>query len=106
MYDIHGKLVRNFLVLDAITTVHVIECHFWGNGVVVLTSDMQLFVVEASISVPSKFYPFYDTCRGWPALRAKQVVESTLYDLVCDLKAPIRLWRSCHHCYLARVFLR
>jgi hypothetical protein len=46
IYDIHGKLVRNFLLLDAVTTVHVLECHFWGNGVVVISSDMQLFVAE------------------------------------------------------------
>lgn len=46
IYDIHGKLVRNFLLLDAVTTVHVLECHFWGNGVVAISSDMQLFVAE------------------------------------------------------------
>ena len=46
IYDIHGKLVRNFLLLDAVATAHVLECHFWGNGVVAITSDMQLFVAE------------------------------------------------------------
>jgi len=46
IYDIHGKLVRNFLLLEAATTVHILECHFWGNGVVAISSDMQLFVAE------------------------------------------------------------
>ena len=48
IYDIHGKLVRNYLLLDVVTTSHVLECHFWGNGVVAITSDMQLFVAEVS----------------------------------------------------------
>ena len=47
IYDIHGKLARNFLLLDVVTTAHVLECHFWGNGVVAITSDMQIFVAEA-----------------------------------------------------------
>lgn len=46
IYDIHGKLVRNFLLLEAATTVHILECQFWGNGVVAISSDMQLFVAE------------------------------------------------------------
>ena len=51
IYDIHGKLTRNFLLLDVVTTAHVLECHFWGNGVVAITSDMQIFVAEAILSV-------------------------------------------------------
>lgn len=51
LYDIYGKLVRNFLLLEVVTTAHVVECHFWGNGVVVITSDMQIFVAEG-ISSP------------------------------------------------------
>ena len=46
IYDVHGKIVRNFLLLDVITAVQIVECHFWGNGVVALTSDMQLHVAE------------------------------------------------------------
>ena len=49
LHDIHGKIVRNFLLLDVITAVEIVECHFWGNGVVALTSDMQLHVAEAII---------------------------------------------------------
>lgn len=44
VYDIYGHLVRNFLLGEG--NSQFIECHFWGNGVVGLTSDMQLFVYE------------------------------------------------------------
>jgi hypothetical protein len=46
MYDIRGKLVHNFLVIDFTTQGDVIECLFWGNGVVAMTADMQIFVAE------------------------------------------------------------
>lgn len=51
IYDIHGKLVRSFLLLDVVTTSHVLECHFWGNGVVAITSDMQIFVAEVTYRI-------------------------------------------------------
>lgn len=51
IYDVHGKIVRNFLLLDVITAVQIVECHFWGNGVVALTSDMQLHVAEVMCNV-------------------------------------------------------
>lgn len=46
MYDIHGKLVSTFSLVDAGVTVQIQECHFWGNGVVSMTSDSQLLVAE------------------------------------------------------------
>lgn len=61
LYDIHGKLVRNFLLLDLSTTSHVLECHFWGNGVVCITSDMQIFVAEVIISIIYYIIVFYST---------------------------------------------
>lgn len=48
MYDIHGKLLKSFLLLDVSTTAHVLECRFWGNGLVAITSDMQLFAAEVN----------------------------------------------------------
>lgn len=48
VYDIHGIMVRNFVLSPGDTTL--IECHFWGNGVVGLSSDMQLFVYEVHYS--------------------------------------------------------
>jgi hypothetical protein len=47
IYDIQGKLVYNFLILDLMTSANVLECIFWGDGVVAITSDMQIFVAEA-----------------------------------------------------------
>jgi hypothetical protein len=49
IYDIQGKLVRNFLLLDVVANEHIVECHFWGNGVVAVTSEMQLYVAEVSL---------------------------------------------------------
>ena len=46
IYDIRGKLVQNFSVVDFSTSANVLECLFWGNGIVAMTADMQIFVVE------------------------------------------------------------
>jgi hypothetical protein len=50
VYDIHGRLVKNFVLAPGDATL--VECHFWGNGVVGLSADMQLFVYEV-LSLPS-----------------------------------------------------
>ena len=50
IYDIHGKLVKNFLLLDAVATDHIVECHFWGNGVVAISSNMQLYAAEVRMT--------------------------------------------------------
>lgn len=57
LYDIHGKLLKTFLLLDVTTTSHIQECKFWGNGVVAMTADLQLFVAEGlgALDVPRKF---------------------------------------------------
>jgi len=51
IYDIHGKLLRNFLLLDVMSNTHVIECQFWGNGIVAIGADMQLYVAEGIASI-------------------------------------------------------
>eukprot|EP01041_Mallomonas_annulata_P005078 gene5078-10164_t len=53
VYNILGKIVRTFLLLDQISATHVVECHFWGNGIVALTTEMQLFVAEG-LSTPDE----------------------------------------------------
>ncbi len=54
MYDIHGKLIHSFVLVDLVNkNIHVMECHFWGNGVVVIASDMQLYVAEGITSIES-----------------------------------------------------
>ena len=50
IYDIRGKLVQNFSVVDFSTSANVLECLFWGNGIVAMTADMQIFVVEVSLN--------------------------------------------------------
>lgn len=62
MYDIRGKLVHSFLIIDFSTQGDVLECLFWGDGVVAMTSDMQIFVAEvcrsfASVHPKSGYFP-------------------------------------------------
>lgn len=56
MYDIRGKLVHNFLVIDFTTQGNIVECFFWGNGVVAMTSDMQIFVAEVQCGISSALH--------------------------------------------------
>jgi hypothetical protein len=51
MYNIFGKMVHTFLLLDASTTAHVVECQFWGNGVVAIASDFQLHIAEVRMTI-------------------------------------------------------
>ncbi len=47
IYSIHGVSITKSSVFGEMTTgVKVIECHFWGNGCVVMGSDLQLYAVE------------------------------------------------------------
>jgi hypothetical protein len=39
-------MVKNFVLAPGDATL--VECHFWGNGVVGLSADMQLFVYEVN----------------------------------------------------------
>lgn len=49
IYDINGIMVNSFQLVypnaEGIIPL-LLECHFWGNGVVVLTSDLLLCVAE------------------------------------------------------------
>lgn len=57
MYDILGKLVHNFLLLDLTTSANVLECVFWGDGIVAVTSDMQLYVAEVMVNSYLPYVP-------------------------------------------------
>lgn len=47
LFDIHGKLLNHFSLLDAYSSGNaILECHFWGNGVAVINSDMIIYVAE------------------------------------------------------------
>jgi hypothetical protein len=63
-YDIHGKLAKTSLLMDAVSSAHIVECHFWGNGVVAMASDMELHVAEVCISLV--FSLFYSLIRSIP----------------------------------------
>ena len=53
--DIHGHIVIDVsLANDASkTTLKILECSFWGDGVVGVGSDMQLYVAEVGLTVSS-----------------------------------------------------
>ena len=57
VYDILGKLVHNFLLVDLTTSANVLECVFWGDGIVAITSDMQIFVAEGISSIDATMPP-------------------------------------------------
>lgn len=46
MYDIHGNEIRNFPLANSTLDIRLLECHFWGNGVVAIDSNMDLYVAE------------------------------------------------------------
>ena len=48
IYDIHGKLITHFLLLEFQSNVSILDCHFWGNGVAVMSSDNIIFVAEVN----------------------------------------------------------
>ena len=51
MYDILGKLTHSFLLVELTTSANICECLFWGDGVVGITMDMQIFVAEVSMFI-------------------------------------------------------
>ena len=48
LYDLHGKLLQNISIFEVVpsATLQILECNFWGNGVVCMASDMQVYVLE------------------------------------------------------------
>jgi hypothetical protein len=48
-------MVKNFVLAPGDATL--VECHFWGNGVVGLSADMQLFVYEVNFPPPFSSFP-------------------------------------------------
>jgi hypothetical protein len=50
IYDIFGKVIKNFMLPENSTSsIHILECQFWGNGIVAMNADMQIFVAEVCI---------------------------------------------------------
>ena len=85
MYDIRGKLVQNFSIIDFSTSANVLECLFWGNGIVAITTDMQIFIAEV-----------YST----PA-RVLQISTNKLFDKHCfsPFLSPSKRIKSSLHSY-------
>ena len=50
VYDIHGDVVSEFQIHSEIG-IQLLECHFWGNGIVSISSRMELFVAEVHFSL-------------------------------------------------------
>ena len=50
MYNIHGKLLKSFLLWDSSLTIHILECKLYGNGIVAIASDLTVFTAEVRLS--------------------------------------------------------
>lgn len=46
MFNIQGKMLKQFLLWDSSASVHVLECKCWGDGVAVVASDLNIFTAE------------------------------------------------------------
>jgi hypothetical protein len=53
VYTIHGVLITKFSIFGEYTAsnMRVIECLFWGDGLVAMASDFQLYAVEVCSSL-------------------------------------------------------
>jgi len=46
MFNIQGKILKQFLLWDSTASVHVLECKFWGDGIAAVASDLSVFTAE------------------------------------------------------------
>ena len=56
IFDIWGRLISEFQMGGVENRVHLLECHFWGDGVVAMGADMNLYVAE-KYAVSGQFSP-------------------------------------------------
>ena len=49
MFNIQGKMLTQFLLWDSTSSVHVLECKFWGDGIAAIASDLSVFTAEVSV---------------------------------------------------------
>ena len=49
MYDLRGRFITDFQLLDMTDSTPILEIHFWGNGAAAITSSMVIKVVEVSV---------------------------------------------------------
>jgi hypothetical protein len=51
VYTIHGVLITKFSIFGEHTAsnMRVMECQFWGDGLVAMASDFQLYAVEVRV---------------------------------------------------------
>ena len=52
IYDIRGKLVAQFSLIEGSTNASIVECHFWGNGIAAMSSLSIVHVAEVSVWFP------------------------------------------------------
>lgn len=62
IFDVFGRLMKNTILIDASVTTRIIECRFWGDGLVAIASDYRLHVIDG---LASRDFP---TLRVYPML--------------------------------------
>ena len=64
VYDIYAKLVQRISMMDSTYPAQILECAFWGDGVVAISSDFQLFVVDGLSSNEVRNYSLQTSLDG------------------------------------------
>jgi hypothetical protein len=50
IFDMFGRLLKNTALIDAATMTRIIECRFWGDGLVAISADYKLYVLDGLAS--------------------------------------------------------
>ena len=51
LYDALGRLIRNLPIVDSTYPIHILECVFWGDGLVAICSEFQLHALDGLASL-------------------------------------------------------
>jgi hypothetical protein len=73
MFDLQGRFITDFQLLDMTDVAPIQEVHFWGNGAAAITSGTVIKVVEVNV-----YYRF-----GGNLLFIEFVLCSLLAGFVC-----------------------
>ena len=51
IYDTFGRLIKKLSMVDSTYPVQILECVYWGDGVVAICSDFQLHAIDGLSSL-------------------------------------------------------
>lgn len=60
VFSLNGNLINEFSLLGKSTQTKLfIECHFWGSGVAVMTSESIVYVAEVDMDITFILFAFH-----------------------------------------------